>query len=179
MIPDYVKTEYRAKMDNHLEQMRDRTQAAGMGYHLLTTDKPLDRALTEYLTLRQSLARAHVRAGRRVMGFLAPWFLAGLLAVGLPVYVHLLRKQTTVPRPVSSLMFFEQGTQSSVRHRRLRYLLLFALRTAAGAAAGAGVCAAVLPAQVGAGERQAAAGRGRRFVQHERESAGRRRHKAG
>jgi hypothetical protein len=63
------------------------------------------------------------------MGFLAPWFLAGLLAVGLPVFVHLLRKQTTVPRPVSSLMFFEQGTQSSVRHRRLRYLLLFALRT--------------------------------------------------
>jgi hypothetical protein len=63
------------------------------------------------------------------MGFLAPWFLAGLAAVGLPVYVHLLRKQTTVPRPVSSLMFFEQGTQSSVRHRRLRYLLLFALRT--------------------------------------------------
>jgi hypothetical protein len=62
------------------------------------------------------------------MGFLAPWFLAGLLAVGLPVFVHLLRKQTTVPRPVSSLMFFEQGTQSSTRHRRLRYLLLFALR---------------------------------------------------
>jgi hypothetical protein len=25
-------------------------------------------------------------------------------------------------------MFFERGTQSSVRHRRLRYLLLFALR---------------------------------------------------
>jgi hypothetical protein len=64
------------------------------------------------------------------MGFLAPWFLAGLLAVGLPVFVHLLRKQTTVPRPVSSLMFFEQGKQSSVKHRRLRYLLLFALRTA-------------------------------------------------
>jgi hypothetical protein len=65
------------------------------------------------------------------MGFLAPWFLAGILAVGLPVFVHLLRKQTTEPRPVSSLMFFEQGKQSSVRHRRLRYLLLFALRTLA------------------------------------------------
>src|SRR5437763_11582367 len=63
------------------------------------------------------------------MGFLAPWFLAGLVALGLPVYVHLLRKQTTVPRPVSSLMFFEQGTQSSIRHRRLRYWLLFVLRT--------------------------------------------------
>ena len=62
------------------------------------------------------------------MGFFAPWFLGGLLAVGLPVFVHLLRKQTTVPRPVSSLMFFEQGKQSSVRHRRLRYLVLFTLR---------------------------------------------------
>ena len=63
------------------------------------------------------------------MGFLAPWFLAGLAALGLPVYVHLLRKQTTVPRPVSSLMFFEQGTQASIRHRRLRYWLLFMLRS--------------------------------------------------
>lgn len=62
------------------------------------------------------------------MGFLAPWFLAGLVAVGLPVYIHLLRRQTTTPKPVSSLMFFERGTQSSTRHRRLRYLLLFALR---------------------------------------------------
>ncbi len=103
----------------HLEQMRERTRAAGMGYHLLMTDKPLDAALSEYLFLA---------TGREMMGFLAPWFLAGLVAVGLPVYMHLLRRQTTMPRPVSSLMFFEQGTQSSMRHRRLRYLLLFALR---------------------------------------------------
>ena len=62
------------------------------------------------------------------MGFLAPWFLAGLAAVGLPVYIHLLRRHVTTPRPVSSLMFFERGTQSSTRHRKLRYLLLFSLR---------------------------------------------------
>lgn len=62
------------------------------------------------------------------MGFFAPWFLAALAAVGLPVYIHLLRKHTTTPRQVSSLMFFERGTQSSTRHRRLRYLVLFALR---------------------------------------------------
>ncbi len=54
VIPDYVKTQYRAKMDQHLEEMRERTRSAGMGYHLLTTDKPLDRALTEYLSLRQA-----------------------------------------------------------------------------------------------------------------------------
>jgi Aerotolerance regulator N-terminal/von Willebrand factor type A domain len=64
------------------------------------------------------------------MGFLAPWFLGGLAALGAPIFVHLLRKHVTTPRPVSSLMFFERGTQSSTRHRRLRYLVLFALRFA-------------------------------------------------
>jgi uncharacterized protein (DUF58 family) len=53
VIPDYVKTQYRAKMQDHLEQMKERAQAAGLGYHLMTTDKPLDRALTEYLSLRK------------------------------------------------------------------------------------------------------------------------------
>src|SRR3974390_1091675 len=62
------------------------------------------------------------------MGFLGPWFLGGLVALGVPVFVHLLRRHVTTPRPVSSLMFFERCTQSSTRHRRLRYLLLFALR---------------------------------------------------
>ena len=63
------------------------------------------------------------------MGFLAPWFLAGVAAVGLPIWLHLLRKHKTTPLPFSSLMFFERRTQSSIKHRRLRYLVLFALRT--------------------------------------------------
>src|SRR5688572_13668040 len=63
------------------------------------------------------------------MGFLTPWFLAGAAAVGLPIWLHLLRKHKTTPLPFSSLMFFEKRTQSSIKHRRLRYLLLFALRT--------------------------------------------------
>src|ERR1700730_7592017 len=63
------------------------------------------------------------------MGFLAPWFFAGALAVGLPVWLHMLRKHKTTPQPFSSLMFFERRTQSSIKHRRLRYLVLFALRT--------------------------------------------------
>ena len=62
------------------------------------------------------------------MGLFAPWFLAGVVAVGLPLYLHLLRRHTTNPQPVGSLMFFEQRTQSSIKHRRLRYLLLLSLR---------------------------------------------------
>jgi hypothetical protein len=64
------------------------------------------------------------------MGLLAPWALAGVLAVGLPVWLHLLRKHKTTPVPFSSLMFFERRTQSSIKHRRLQYLLLLALRAA-------------------------------------------------
>jgi hypothetical protein len=64
------------------------------------------------------------------MGFLGPWFLLGVAAVGLPIYIHLLRRHVITPLPFSSLMFFERGTQSSTRHRRLRYLLLFSLRAA-------------------------------------------------
>jgi hypothetical protein len=63
------------------------------------------------------------------MGFLAPWFLAGAAALGLPVWLHLLRKHKTTPLPFSSLMFFERRTQSSIKHKRLRYLVLFAART--------------------------------------------------
>jgi uncharacterized protein (DUF58 family) len=52
VTPDYSKKEYREKIDTHLTDLRDRTQAAGMGYYLLMTDRPLDDALREYLTLR-------------------------------------------------------------------------------------------------------------------------------
>src|SRR6266550_4740881 len=64
------------------------------------------------------------------MGLLAPWFLAGVAAVGLPIYLHLLRRHSTTPRPFSSLMFFEPRTQSSIKHRRLKYLLLLSFRMA-------------------------------------------------
>jgi uncharacterized protein (DUF58 family) len=52
VIPEYVKSEYRRKMDGHLQQMDEKTRAAGMDYHLLVTDRPLDAALSEYLFLR-------------------------------------------------------------------------------------------------------------------------------
>ncbi len=53
VIPEYTKTTYRAKMHAHIEQLRSRMRAAGMDYHLLVTNQPLDAALREYLSLRQ------------------------------------------------------------------------------------------------------------------------------
>ncbi len=63
------------------------------------------------------------------MGLFSPWFLAGALAVGLPVWLHLLKRSNQDPKPFPSLMFFEHRETSSVQHRRLDFLLLFILRT--------------------------------------------------
>jgi hypothetical protein len=62
------------------------------------------------------------------MGLFAPWFLAALAGLGLPLYLHLLKRQTSEPKQVSSLMLYESRPQSSIRHRRLRYFLLLSLR---------------------------------------------------
>jgi uncharacterized protein (DUF58 family) len=51
--PDYVNREYREKIDAHLEALRDESKKAGVDYFLVTTDRPLDAALREYLTVRQ------------------------------------------------------------------------------------------------------------------------------
>ena len=52
VTPDYTRREYREKIAAHLADLRDRSQAAGLGYYLLMTNRPLDDALREYLTLR-------------------------------------------------------------------------------------------------------------------------------
>ena len=53
ITPEYVRDEYRKKFDAHVEELRDKTRGAGMDYHLLVTDRPLDAALREYLSIRQ------------------------------------------------------------------------------------------------------------------------------
>jgi uncharacterized protein (DUF58 family) len=53
ITPEYVRDDYRKKIDAHVEALRDKVRGAGMDYHLLVTDKPLDDALREYLSIRQ------------------------------------------------------------------------------------------------------------------------------
>ena len=62
------------------------------------------------------------------MGLFAPWFLAALAGLVLPVYLHLLKRHRTPPKPVPSLMLYESRVQASTRHRRLDHLLLLSLR---------------------------------------------------
>jgi uncharacterized protein (DUF58 family) len=54
VTPEYTRTVYRVRIDEHIEQLRSRARAAGMDYKLLVTSQPLDRALREYLSFRQA-----------------------------------------------------------------------------------------------------------------------------
>src|SRR5579864_3893316 len=62
------------------------------------------------------------------MGLFAPWFLAALAGVALPLYLHLLKRHKRPPKPVPSLMLYESRVVSSTRHRRLDHILLLSLR---------------------------------------------------
>jgi len=62
------------------------------------------------------------------MGLFAPWFLAALAGVALPLYLHLLKKHNRPPKPVPSLMLYESRVVSSTKHRRLDHILLLTLR---------------------------------------------------
>ena len=52
VTPDYAKREYPAKIDAHIAAMKSAANGAGMDYMLLPTDRPLDAALREYLSVR-------------------------------------------------------------------------------------------------------------------------------
>jgi hypothetical protein len=62
------------------------------------------------------------------MGLFAPWFLVALSGLALPLYLHLLKRLKSPPKPVPSLMLYEARSVASTRHRRLQYLLLLSLR---------------------------------------------------
>lgn len=51
--PEYARTEYRAKIDSHIENLRTKAKRAGLDYFLIDTARPLDEGLREYLNVRQ------------------------------------------------------------------------------------------------------------------------------
>jgi uncharacterized protein (DUF58 family) len=53
VTPEYLRTEYRDRINNHIETLKSKAQGAGMDYFLMPTDKPLDAGLREYLAARK------------------------------------------------------------------------------------------------------------------------------
>lgn len=65
------------------------------------------------------------------MGFLSPLYILGLLAVGLPILFHLIRRQPKGQVTFSSLMFLRTSPPTLTRRSRLDHLLLLLLRATA------------------------------------------------
>jgi len=53
VTPEYLKTEYRLKIDGHIAEMKSKAQGAGIDYFMIDTSQPLDEALRDYLLVRQ------------------------------------------------------------------------------------------------------------------------------
>jgi hypothetical protein len=62
------------------------------------------------------------------MNFLAPAVLAGLLAVAIPVMIHMINRERRETIAFPSLMFLRKIPYRSVRRQKLRHLLLLAMR---------------------------------------------------
>ncbi len=53
VTPEYAQTEYPEKIQRHLETLEQKARGAGLDYHLMITDQPLDATLRQYLAIRQ------------------------------------------------------------------------------------------------------------------------------
>ncbi len=62
------------------------------------------------------------------MNFLAPAFLAGIVAIAVPVIIHLINRERRVVVEFPSLMFLQRISYKSVRRQKIRHLLLLILR---------------------------------------------------
>jgi hypothetical protein len=65
------------------------------------------------------------------MGFLAPLYILGLLAIGIPIVLHLIKRTPQGRRMFSSLMFLSASPPRISKRSRLNNLLLLLLRAAA------------------------------------------------
>ncbi len=70
-----------------------------------------------------------VTAGKKRMGFLAPAFWLGLLAVSVPLIIHLIGRRRLRRQPFPTLAFFKRLQMTKMRRLRLKGLLLLLMRS--------------------------------------------------
>lgn len=62
------------------------------------------------------------------MSFISPWFLAGMLAIAIPIYLHLFHKKNPIIQAFPSLRLIKDSIEHLAKRKKLRNLLLMALR---------------------------------------------------
>ena len=85
-----------------------------------------------------------------MIGLLAPWFLAGGVAVAVPIVLHLLKRNPETRVKFSAVHLLREAPVERADRRRLRELLLLALRVAALLLLALAFARPFVPASVGA-----------------------------
>ena len=90
---------------------------SGIVYHRIVTDTPFGHALRVVL------------ANSSGMTFLHPWLLAGLLAAGVPLLLHLVQRREPPTVVFPAVRYLLDATREHQRRLRIRHWLLLLLRT--------------------------------------------------
>ena len=51
--PDYANTEYKQKIESHIEKLASKARGAGLDYHVVNTGQPLDESMRQYFKIRE------------------------------------------------------------------------------------------------------------------------------
>ena len=135
--PAVEKEEYDRRFREHESQIEQICGALGVNLSTMSTDESLDKALFHLLSMHASQGVLAHRSGslrqaeRYAMSFLAPLYVAGALAIGLPILFHLIQRRPRGEKTFSSLMFLSASPPRLTRRSRLDNLLLLLLRAAA------------------------------------------------
>ena len=122
-VPGAVRAHYLKEIGALIERYRRELGASGIDYQLVDTNQPLEIALLSYLSTRsRSLL---------MLSFLSPLFLAGAAAAAVPIVLHLLKREPEARVKFAAVKLIKQAPVEHTDKRRLRELLLLALRITA------------------------------------------------
>jgi len=62
------------------------------------------------------------------MSFVNPYFLLGALAAGIPILLHLIKRERALKIEFPTLMFLRRVSRKTIRYQKLRHLLLLLMR---------------------------------------------------
>ena len=130
-VPEEVREAYLDNRRRHFDAIREACLSAEIDIEEFACSEPLDMALHRFLHRRNDgVDRAEQTVGRCVMGLLVPLFAFGVALIGIPYFVHRIRRPERETVRFSSLMFVPDIKREVIERRRVQHVVLMLLRMA-------------------------------------------------
>ena len=122
-VPSVVRQEYLDAVNAAVDRYKRELGSEGIDYRLIDTSTPLEFAL--------DLVSLDPRKAAVMPAFLSPLFLVGVAAAAIPIAIHLFYRRTEPVIDFAAMRYLRRAPVEHSRRRRLRELVLLALRVAA------------------------------------------------